>query len=191
MSTGHPRCPHAQVPTCAGPGLRIAWAAGLVSRMCECGCFRVGRSASPRFRETTEGGKSGETSTLVSWGRQKVHPQSHSHGPATPDPHCDTETLLASSSGLASSPNAHHDLLWRSGLPEPKKPEAGKHQGKVSMPVRERNGLQSVKLSRMVYPQPDGLTPSRKDVLVMTPWMAPIIWEGTVNTDIVNEQFQL
>lgn len=59
------------------------------------------------------------------------------------------------------------------------------------MPVREHNGLQSVKLSRMVYPQPEGLTPSKKDVLVMTPWLAPIIWKGTVNTDIVNEQFRL
>ncbi|CAO2598184.1 Histo-blood group ABO system transferase 1 [Lemmus lemmus] len=43
----------------------------------------------------------------------------------------------------------------------------------------------------MVYDQPKALTPSRNDVLVMTPWLAPIIWEGTFNTDILNEQFRL
>ncbi|XP_070374543.1 histo-blood group ABO system transferase-like isoform X2 [Equus asinus] len=43
----------------------------------------------------------------------------------------------------------------------------------------------------MVYPQPKVLTPSRKDVLVLTPWLAPIIWEATFNTDILNEQFRL
>uniref|UniRef100_A0A6I8N679 ABO, alpha 1-3-N-acetylgalactosaminyltransferase and alpha 1-3-galactosyltransferase n=1 Tax=Ornithorhynchus anatinus TaxID=9258 RepID=A0A6I8N679_ORNAN len=30
----------------------------------------------------------------------------------------------------------------------------------------------------------------RTDVLVMTPWFAPIIWEGTYNIDILNEQFK-
>ncbi|XP_066222868.1 histo-blood group ABO system transferase isoform X1 [Saccopteryx leptura] len=43
----------------------------------------------------------------------------------------------------------------------------------------------------MVYAQPKVLTPSRKDVLVLTPWLAPIIWEGTFNIDILNEQFRL
>lgn len=32
---------------------------------------------------------------------------------------------------------------------------------------------------------------SRNDVLVFTPWLAPIIWEGTFNIDILNEQFKL
>ncbi|XP_008839594.2 histo-blood group ABO system transferase isoform X2 [Nannospalax galili] len=32
---------------------------------------------------------------------------------------------------------------------------------------------------------------SRKDVLVLTPWLAPIVWEGTFNIDILNEQFRL
>ncbi|XP_050011133.1 histo-blood group ABO system transferase 1-like [Alexandromys fortis] len=44
---------------------------------------------------------------------------------------------------------------------------------------------------RMVYAQPKMLTPSREDVLVLTPWLAPIIWEGTFNIDILNEQFRL
>lgn len=43
----------------------------------------------------------------------------------------------------------------------------------------------------MVYPPPDMLVPPRKYVLLMTPWLAPIIWNGTFNIDILNEQFWL
>ncbi|XP_050010867.1 histo-blood group ABO system transferase 2-like isoform X5 [Alexandromys fortis] len=66
------------------------------------------------------------------------------------------------------------------------------HQGTVpSVPVRELDVREVVALSRMVYAQPKVLTPSRTDVLVLTPWLAPIIWEGTFNIDILNEQFRL
>ncbi|KAB0384200.1 hypothetical protein FD755_006117 [Muntiacus reevesi] len=46
-------------------------------------------------------------------------------------------------------------------------------------------------LVSMLNLQPDVLTPPRKDVLPVTPWLAPIIWDRTFNTDILNEQFQL
>ena len=29
----------------------------------------------------------------------------------------------------------------------------------------------------------------RRDVLVLTPWLAPIVWEGTFNRDILNAQY--
>lgn len=29
----------------------------------------------------------------------------------------------------------------------------------------------------------------RQDVLVLTPWLAPIVWEGTFNRDILNAQY--
>ncbi|XP_012520155.1 PREDICTED: histo-blood group ABO system transferase isoform X1 [Propithecus coquereli] len=47
------------------------------------------------------------------------------------------------------------------------------------------------RVCRMVYPQPKVLTPSRTDVLVLTPWLAPIVWEGTFNSDILDVQFRL
>ncbi|XP_058387035.1 histo-blood group ABO system transferase-like [Diceros bicornis minor] len=57
--------------------------------------------------------------------------------------------------------------------------------------VRKIHHLQGVKLPRTVYPQPNVLRPSRKDVQVMTPWLAPIIWDKTFNINILNEQFRL
>lgn len=32
---------------------------------------------------------------------------------------------------------------------------------------------------------------SRTDVLILTPWLAPMVWEGTFNIDILNVQFRL
>ncbi|XP_028717481.2 histo-blood group ABO system transferase-like [Peromyscus leucopus] len=61
----------------------------------------------------------------------------------------------------------------------------------TSLTVGELDDPEVVTLSRMAYAQPQVLKPSRKDVLVLTPWLAPIIWEGTFNIHILNEQFRL
>lgn len=44
-------------------------------------------------------------------------------------------------------------------------------------------------LPRILYPQPLLTKPRRRDVLVLTPWLAPIVWEGTFNRDILNAQY--
>ncbi|XP_030391268.1 histo-blood group ABO system transferase-like isoform X3 [Gopherus evgoodei] len=48
----------------------------------------------------------------------------------------------------------------------------------------------NIKQSRMIYTKPQILKPPRCDVLMMTPWFAPIVWEGTYNSEILNEQFR-
>ncbi|KAK7802365.1 hypothetical protein U0070_018115 [Myodes glareolus] len=70
-----------------------------------------------------------------------------------------------------------------------KSQELGHQETVTSVAVRELDVRDVVALSRMVYAQPKVLTPSREDVLVLTPWLAPIIWEGTFNIDILNEQY--
>ncbi|XP_040298631.1 histo-blood group ABO system transferase-like [Bufo bufo] len=49
--------------------------------------------------------------------------------------------------------------------------------------------LQDICLERMLYEKPNALKPLRTDVLIMTPWFAPIVWNGTYNIDILNAQF--
>ncbi|XP_063792338.1 histo-blood group ABO system transferase-like [Pseudophryne corroboree] len=41
----------------------------------------------------------------------------------------------------------------------------------------------------MLYEHPEVMKLTRSDVLVLTPWLAPIIWNGTYNIDILNAQF--
>ncbi|KAM3910775.1 histo-blood group ABO system transferase-like [Leptodactylus fuscus] len=41
----------------------------------------------------------------------------------------------------------------------------------------------------MLYEQPTTMKPPRTDVLMVTPWLAPIVWEGSYNIDILNAQF--
>ncbi|XP_073496957.1 histo-blood group ABO system transferase-like isoform X2 [Phyllobates terribilis] len=45
-------------------------------------------------------------------------------------------------------------------------------------------------IQRMLYEKPDALKPPRSDVSMMTPWFAPIVWNGTYNIDILNAHFQ-
>ncbi|XP_040261274.1 histo-blood group ABO system transferase-like [Bufo bufo] len=49
--------------------------------------------------------------------------------------------------------------------------------------------LQDVSLERMLYEKPNFKKPPRTDYLMMTPWFAPIVWNGTYNIEILNAQF--
>ncbi|XP_075704561.1 histo-blood group ABO system transferase-like [Rhinoderma darwinii] len=42
----------------------------------------------------------------------------------------------------------------------------------------------------MRYEKPDALKPLRSDISMMTPWLAPIVWSGTYNRDILDSQFR-
>ncbi|XP_072287928.1 histo-blood group ABO system transferase-like isoform X2 [Pyxicephalus adspersus] len=42
---------------------------------------------------------------------------------------------------------------------------------------------------KMLYDKPETFKPPRVDVLMVTPWLAPIIWDGSYNIDILNAQF--
>ncbi|KAM8934602.1 histo-blood group ABO system transferase 1-like [Pelodytes ibericus] len=41
----------------------------------------------------------------------------------------------------------------------------------------------------MLYSKPDVIKPPRTDVLTVTPWLAPIVWNGFYDRDILNAQF--
>nr|ADT61770.1 UDP-GalNAc transferase A [Sus scrofa] len=43
---------------------------------------------------------------------------------------------------------------------------------------------------RLIYPKAQVLKPTRVDVLVMTPWFAPIIWDGTFDSAVLDAQFR-
>ncbi|CAN2391836.1 Histo-blood group ABO system [Pristimantis euphronides] len=51
--------------------------------------------------------------------------------------------------------------------------------------------LQESSLKRMLYAKPNAMKPPRTDVLTVTPWFAPIVWNGSYNIDILNAQFHL
>uniref|UniRef100_A0A8P0PLG7 Uncharacterized protein n=1 Tax=Canis lupus familiaris TaxID=9615 RepID=A0A8P0PLG7_CANLF len=46
------------------------------------------------------------------------------------------------------------------------------------------------KVPRMLYPNVQLLKPKRADVLVLTPWFAPIVWEGVFDSAILDAQFR-
>ncbi|XP_019494811.1 PREDICTED: histo-blood group ABO system transferase-like isoform X2 [Hipposideros armiger] len=69
-------------------------------------------------------------------------------------------------------------VFFGTGVLNPRIPMLGTRQEGTGEAAGRPTSLQVVTL------------PSRKDVLVLTPWLAPIIWEGTFNIDILNEQFR-
>ncbi|XP_051018036.1 histo-blood group ABO system transferase 1-like [Acomys russatus] len=62
---------------------------------------------------------------------------------------------------------------------------------RANMGDRERYRLKDKPSSKLIYPQPRVFKPTRRDVLVLSSWLAPVVWEGTFNIDILNEQFRL
>ncbi|CAN0517534.1 unnamed protein product [Rangifer tarandus platyrhynchus] len=74
-------------------------------------------------------------------------------------------------------------------------PEAHHLQGqRESLPLSEGDGRLDTcripEVPRLLYPKAQLLKPSRVDVLVMTPWFAPIIWDGTFDSAILDAQFR-
>ncbi|GAB5580369.1 histo-blood group ABO system transferase 2 isoform X3 [Prionailurus iriomotensis] len=53
-----------------------------------------------------------------------------------------------------------------------------------------RTPAESLKSPGMVYPKAQLLQPARADVLVMTPWFAPVIWDGVFDSAILDAQFE-
>ncbi|XP_047554784.1 uncharacterized protein LOC125082917 isoform X2 [Lutra lutra] len=43
---------------------------------------------------------------------------------------------------------------------------------------------------RLSYPNAQVLNPTRGDVLVMTPWFAPIVWDGVFDSTVLDAQFR-
>ncbi|XP_077604260.1 histo-blood group ABO system transferase 1-like [Crocuta crocuta] len=43
---------------------------------------------------------------------------------------------------------------------------------------------------RLDYPKAQLLQPARTDVLVMTPWFAPIVWDGVFDSVVLDAQFK-
>ncbi|XP_059747198.1 histo-blood group ABO system transferase isoform X2 [Bos taurus] len=74
-------------------------------------------------------------------------------------------------------------------------PEAHHVQGRrESLTLSEGDGhLDSCRIPevpRLLYPKAQLLKPLRVDVLVMTPWFAPVVWDGTFDSALLDVQFR-
>ncbi|XP_055474015.1 histo-blood group ABO system transferase-like [Psammomys obesus] len=59
------------------------------------------------------------------------------------------------------------------------------------MTVREMDYLKIVNVSRMLYYQSKLIMPRSENIAIQTPWLAPIVWDGTFQIEILNQQFRL
>ncbi|XP_007194460.2 histo-blood group ABO system transferase isoform X1 [Balaenoptera acutorostrata] len=80
----------------------------------------------------------------------------------------------------SQSQDTHSVVLQRMQLEKKESSERDCHLDTCRIP----------EVPRLVYPKAQLLKPTRVDVLVMTPWFAPIIWDGTFDSAILDAQFR-